>query len=50
MLVIMKHDQHGHCFAYNTNDIARLKALGWYEKPTELPVLEKPKKPNKRRK
>lgn len=32
MFIIMKHDIHGHCFAYNQNEIDKLKSLGWYEK------------------
>lgn len=40
MPVIMKHDKHGHCFAYNPNEINHLKSLGWYEKPKEEPKKE----------
>ena len=36
MLVIMKHDKHGHCFAYNPNEVNNLKTLGWYEKPKTI--------------
>jgi len=36
MLVIMKHDKHGHCFAYNPNEVNNLKSLGWYEKPKPI--------------
>ena len=36
MFVIMKHDKHGHCFAYNPNEINNLKSLGWYEKPKPI--------------
>ena len=36
MFVIMKHDKHGHCFAYNPNEVNNLKELGWYEKPKPI--------------
>jgi hypothetical protein len=36
MFIIMKHDKHGHCFAYNPNEINNLKSLGWYEKPKPI--------------
>ena len=36
MFVIMKHDKHGHCFAYNPNEVNNLKTLGWYEKPKTI--------------
>jgi len=36
MPVIMKHNKHGHCFAYNPNEINNLKELGWYEKPKQI--------------
>ena len=36
MPVIMKHNKHGHCFAYNPNEINNLKELGWYEKPKPI--------------
>lgn len=36
MPVIMKHNKHGHCFAYNPNEINNLKELGWYENPKPI--------------
>jgi hypothetical protein len=36
MPVIMKHNKHGHCFAYNINEVNNLKSLGWYEKPKPI--------------
>lgn len=36
MPVIMKHNTHGHCFAYNPNEVNNLKKLGWYEKPKPI--------------
>lgn len=33
MFIIMKHDTHGHCFAYDLNEVNKLVSLGWYEKP-----------------
>jgi hypothetical protein len=35
-MIIMKHDKHGHCFAYNPNEVNNLKSLGWYEKPKPI--------------
>lgn len=35
-MIIMKHDKHGHCFAYNPNEVNHLKSLGWYEKPKPI--------------
>ena len=36
MPVIMKHDKHGHCFAYDLNEVNKLISLGWYEKPKPI--------------
>lgn len=35
-MIIMKHDKHGHCFAYDLNEVNNLKSLGWYEKPKPI--------------
>jgi len=52
MPVIMKHDKHGHCFAYNINEVNNLKSLGWYEKPIveEIPPPQVKKTVKNRRK
>ena len=54
MPVIMKHNKHGHCFAYNPNEINNLISLGWYEKPKpivqEIPTPQVKKTVKNRRK